>query len=89
MPALMHDDTAVSEGLSEDTVTTDVPQEQGHIQVAWDLMITAYLDGHISLGRADELLHLNRFDLTLRFNRLGLPLRVDPASADEALTASN
>jgi hypothetical protein len=53
------------------------------------LVITANLDGHISLGRAAELLHLNRFNLTLRFSWLGLPLRVGPASADEVLDTSN
>jgi hypothetical protein len=80
-----HDDTAVPEGLSEEAVATAVLRSQGDTQAAWDLVIAVYLDGHISLARAAELLHLNRFDLTLRFNRLGLPLRVGPASADEAL----
>jgi hypothetical protein len=47
------------------------------------LVITANLDGHISLGRVAALLYLNRFNLTLRFNWLGLPLRVGPAAAHE------
>lgn len=80
-----HDTRAVPEGLSEDVVATAVSQAQEGTQVGWDLVIAAYLDGHISLGRAAELLHLNRFDLTIRFNRLGLPLRVGPTSADEVL----
>lgn len=80
-----HDDTAVPQGVSEDVLTTAVSRAQDDAQVAWDLVIAAYLDGHISLGRAAELLRLNRFDLTLRFNRLGLPLRVGPAAVDEAL----
>jgi len=80
-----HDATAVPQGLSEEAVATAVSQVQEDTQVAWDLVIAAYLDGHISLGRAADLLHLNRFDLTIRFNRLGLPLRVGPASAEEAL----
>jgi hypothetical protein len=50
------------------------------------LVIATYLDGHISLGRAAELLHLNRFDLTIRFNRLGLPLCGGPTSAEQTLT---
>jgi predicted HTH domain antitoxin len=80
-----HDTAAVPEGLDAETVATVVSQAQGDTQAAWGLVIAAYLDGHISLGRAAELLHLNRFDLTLRFNRLGLPLRVGPASAEESL----
>jgi hypothetical protein len=47
------------------------------------LVIAAYLDAHISLGRAAELLHLNRFDYAFRFNWLGLPPRVGPAPAHE------
>jgi hypothetical protein len=80
-----HDAAAVPEGLDEKRVATAVSRSQGDVQAAWDLVIAAYLDGHISLGRAAELLHLNRFDLTLHFNRLGLPLRVGPTSAAEAL----
>jgi hypothetical protein len=80
-----HDAAAVPEGLDEESVAATVSRSQGDAQAAWDLVIAAYLDGHVSLGRAAELLHLNCFDLTLRFNRLGLPLRVGPASAAEAL----
>jgi hypothetical protein len=47
------------------------------------LVIAAYLDAHISLGRTAELLHLNRFDFAFRFNWLGLPLCVGPAAADK------
>ena len=54
-------------------------------QAAWDLVIHAYLDGDISLGRAAQLLGLNRFDLQARFHRLGLPLRSGPEDAAEAL----
>ncbi len=54
-------------------------------QAAWDLVIHAYLDGDISLGRAAALLGLNRFDIQARFHRLGLFLRAGPADAAEAM----
>ncbi len=57
-------------------------------QAAWDLVIHAYLDGDISLGRAAQLLGLNRFDLQARFHRLGLPLRTGQEDAAGALADS-
>jgi len=51
----------------------------------WDLVILAYLDGDISLGRTAQLLGLNRFDLQARFHRLGLPLRIGPEDAAAGL----
>lgn len=79
-----HDAKAVPAGLSAETVETAVAQAQGDRQAAWNLVVAAYLDGHISLGRAATLLDVSRFDLTARFNRLGLPLRLGPASVEEA-----
>jgi hypothetical protein len=84
-----YDAATIPEGLDEETVATAVSRAQGDAQAAWYLVIAAYLDGHISLGRAAELLHLNRFDLTVRFNRLGLPLRVGPSLVDESLAGVN
>ena len=52
-------------------------------QDAWDLVIAAYLDGDISLGRAALLLGLARFDLLARFNRLGLPAQLGTLSLQE------
>ncbi len=57
-------------------------------QAAWDLVIHAYLDGDISLGRAAQLLGLNRFDQQARFHRLGLPLRIGQEDAAGALADS-
>ena len=54
-------------------------------QAAWDLVIHAYLDGDITLGRAAQLLGLNRFDLQARFQRLGLPLHTGPGDEAEVL----
>jgi hypothetical protein len=50
--------------------------------VAWDLVIHAYLDGDISLGRAAALLGLNRFDLLARANRLDTSLRIGSANEE-------
>ena len=72
--------TAVPQGLSAEAVETAVSTAQGDTQAAWNLIITAYLDGHVSLGRAAELLGQSRFELTARFNRLGLPLRLGDLS---------
>ena len=70
------DPTAVPQGLGAEAVETAVSTAQGDPQAAWNLIIAAYLDGHVSLGRAADLLSQSRFELTARFNRLGLPLRL-------------
>lgn len=77
--------TATPRGLAAEEVERAVAAANGDPQAAWDLVITAYLDGDISLGRAAALLKLSRFDLTLRFNRLGLPMHLGAATVDEAL----
>ena len=56
----------------------------GDIQEVWDVVIAAYLDGDISLGRAALLLGLQRFDLLARFNRLGLPALLGTLNLKEA-----
>ncbi len=71
-----YDAMAVPQGVSKTEVDAAIDQAQGEIQAAWDLVIPAYLDGHISLGRTSELLRITRFDLSTRFNRLALPLRL-------------
>ena len=69
---------------------SDVEQAQaladGDVQAAWNLVIAAYVNGAISLGRAAELLHLSRFELQYRLNRLGQPLRMGSVDVDEALS---
>lgn len=75
--------TAVPQGLTTAALETIVAQAQGNPQAAWETVIAAYLDGHISLGRAAELLNLSRFELTKRFNRSGIPLNLGAASVAE------
>jgi predicted HTH domain antitoxin len=50
----------------------------------WSMVVGAYLDGQISLGKAAELLNLHSLQLRERFLKLGIPLRVGPADAAEA-----
>ena len=73
---------ATPRGLTD----TDIENKAatGDIQDVWDLVIAAYLDGDISLGRAALLLGLQRFDLLARFNRLGLPARLGTLNLKEA-----
>jgi signal transduction protein with GAF and PtsI domain len=71
---------AVPQGMSAADLAatpTDDPQ------IVWDRVTAAYLDGHISLGRAADLLKQSRFELQARFNRLGLPLRLGPLTVAE------
>lgn len=52
--------------------------------LAWSLVISAYLDEDINLGKAAELLHVHELELRARFVELGLPLRVGPGDIVEA-----
>jgi predicted HTH domain antitoxin len=81
-PALGSD--SAPQGLPLERIQSSVAQADGDSQVLWDTVISTYLDGDISLGRAAELLKLSRFELTARFNRLGLPLHLGPATLREA-----
>jgi predicted HTH domain antitoxin len=45
------------------------------VQEAWNVIMAAYLDGEISLGRAAALLGIERLNLRARLNRLGFPDR--------------
>lgn len=52
--------------------------------VYWSLVVGAYRDGQINLGKAAELLDLTELELRDRFVELGVPLRVGPADLPEA-----
>ena len=64
-------------GLSDDDLASDS-------QAQYDQILTHYLVGSISLGRAAELLGVSPSDLRSRFERLGLPQRTAPSSIEEA-----
>src|SRR5687767_3413295 len=50
----------------------------------WQLVVGAYLDRQINLGKAAELLSTSEADLRDRFIELGIPLRIGPADVEEA-----
>ncbi len=80
---VQHEDETPA-GLDEETME-EISHEKG-TQAAWNLVIHAYLNGDISLGRAAALLGLNRFDLLARFDRLRAPLRMGPVDEDKVIT---
>jgi len=53
--------------------------------LAWSLVISAYLDEEINLGKAAEMLGLHELELRDHFIELGIPLRIGPADKAEAL----
>ena len=55
------------------------------LQAVWNLVVSTYLDGDISLGKAALLLEMNRFELSARFNRFNLPLRLGLADSEDVL----
>jgi len=80
-PIADHEQTP--QGLSEMQVQEATKGDD--LQAVWNLVISAYLDGDISLGRAALLLEMNRFELSTRFNRLSLPLRLGVADREDVL----
>jgi predicted HTH domain antitoxin len=52
--------------------------------IRWSVVIGAYRDEQINLGKAAELLNLPEIELRQRFIELGIPLRVGPADLAEA-----
>lgn len=78
------DQTLADVGLTDEAVRQAVAQAEGNVQAAWNMVMAAYLEEGISLGRAAQLLNLSRFDLLDRLHRLGLPIHLGPTSVDEA-----
>jgi len=52
--------------------------------IRWSVVVGAYQDGQINLGKAAELLNLHELELRHRFIELGIPLRLGPADLAEA-----
>lgn len=82
--APLNDPSLAPRGLSEQEVQEAQDRAGGDTQATWNLVIAAYLDGDISLGRAAEFLHLSRFELTQSMSQTGVSLRPGPATAGEA-----
>lgn len=53
-------------------------------QFRWAMVVGAYLDEEINLGKAAELLGVHRLELQRQFVEKGIPLRLGPATAEEA-----
>ncbi|MGD2049342.1 MAG: UPF0175 family protein [Chloroflexota bacterium] len=53
-------------------------------ELNWSLVLNAYLDEEINLGKAAELLEIHELELRERFIELGIPLRLGPADLLEA-----
>ena len=50
----------------------------------WAVVVGAYLDGEINLGKAAELLGMHRLELQDRFVAQSIPLRLGPESVEAA-----
>lgn len=55
-------------------------------ELRWAVVIGAYLDRQINLGRAAERLQMHELELRERFAKLGIPPRLGPADVAEAQT---
>jgi predicted HTH domain antitoxin len=53
-------------------------------ELRWALVVTAYLNRQINLGKAAELLSTHELELRDRFAKLGIPLRVGAADVAQA-----
>lgn len=56
----------------------------GNAELAWSLVVSAYLDEEINLGKAAEMLDMHELELRERFIELGIPLRIGPIDKAEA-----
>jgi predicted HTH domain antitoxin len=83
-PAPINDETQEMSGLSEAEVAAVIKAASGDEQARWNRVVEAYLDGHINLGRAANLLQVSRYELETRFRRLGVALRLGPETIQEA-----
>jgi predicted HTH domain antitoxin len=57
-------------------------EEDAHVR--WAMVISAYQDGQINLGRAAALLGMHRLELQQRLKTLGIPIRVGASDMAEA-----
>lgn len=79
------DTSANSPSLTPAGLTDEVADKDGDsLQLRWNRVITAYLDGDISIGRAALLLGISRYELVERCTRLNVPLLLGPQHVEEA-----
>jgi predicted HTH domain antitoxin len=65
-----------------DTAITRLMQQDQELRSS--VVLSAYQEGQINLGKAAELLGVHELDLRERFIQLGVPLRIGPATLAEA-----
>ncbi|MDM8518787.1 UPF0175 family protein [Anaerolineales bacterium HSG6] len=71
--------------MDEIEVTFDIQKRIFLIpSLRWSIVVGAYQDEQINLGKAAELLELHELELRDRFIELGIPLRLGPATLAEA-----
>lgn len=68
-------------GLMEEAVRRLMHEDK---TIRWAVVVGAYQDEQINLGKAAELLGLTELKLRERFIELGVPLRIGPADLAEA-----
>jgi predicted HTH domain antitoxin len=68
-------------GLIEPALQRLVQENQ---DIRWSVVVGAYQDKQINLGKAAEWLGLTELELRDRFIELGIPLRIGPADLAEA-----
>ena len=83
-PTPANDPTLDPAGLSEAEVEQAEREAGGSLQVRWNKVIAAYMDGHINLGRAATLLSISSYELDERFRRLDVSRRIGPETQEEA-----
>jgi len=83
-PTPVNDPTLTPQGLTQQTIAQYVEKAADPVQARWNCVLLAYLDGHISLGRAADLLELSRYELDQHFQRLDVPRRIGPETVTEA-----
>ena len=54
-------------------------------ELRWLVVVGAYLDGEINLGKAAELLGMHRLDLQAQFVKQGIPLRSGVETLEDAV----
>ena len=57
---------------------------QSNEELRWSVVMSAYQDRQINLGKAAELLGVHEVELRERFLALGIPLRLGPEDLSEA-----
>ena len=62
---------------------------QSDEELRWSLVLNAYLDRDLNLGKAAELLGRHEIELRDQLTELGIPIRVGPTSIDEAQAESD